>query len=310
MRKSKKEIAHKMFEAGKTYKEVARETGLKESTCYVYCKKYRKGELISINETVEIKNVENKETKKYCKQEKPIKEVIEVHNDLFQIGKDIHEIKFYLDSENGSMWFDFIHIMNVLVKEELINKDTFKTNIPDRYFMDGTMEGERLLLIDKMAIVELAKEVNDYTFLNASLNICIGEIDNVFYKFNQILCTIKSIDGLISDIDRKYEEVEAFNLAQLDTLHTYDNTSFLTDEQLLEISKRMLSIRTTRRDAKNEMVLSKTLRRLLAEQGMGVIALNNIKYKLDKLMDALYNKNYNPRVDKLEDWQKELIESI
>lgn len=298
--KTKKDMAFELFEQGVHYKKVAEQTGLKESTAKMYLSLFRSEQKQNGlgNELGNTKK--DKGAQEEC--------VIEVHSDLLRIGNDYYEFIYYLDAQDGTMWFDFMAIMDALTKERIIHPKTFKTQIADRYFRKTTVNGEQKYLIDKNALIDLAKEVDDYTFITSVMELYIGETNNTFYKFNQVLNSFEMMESLIANIDRKYEEVKAFNDAQFDLLHEYDNEEFLTDEELLEKAKKMQSLRRTRRTARNELVLTQNLRRLLKEYGMNISNITATRNKLGKLLDDLYSKKYNSRIEQLEDWQKEVVE--
>lgn len=300
--------AFEMFEQGATDQMVGCVLGLSENTVRAYRTKYKK----SLNQetTIDTKQVKSE----------PKSEVATNPDDVYVpdticmiIGKDIYDIKYYIDVRDGSNWFDYMQLISILKTENIIPPTGYNPNIADRYFRDERLNGTPITLIDKHILMEFAQNIGDYTFLNAVMGLYTSGVKDVFFKFSQIMDAFKMIENLTSNdnIDKKIDEVKAFNTGQLDFLHKeLDNDPFATEEELLDKMKRLKTLRSARRSVKNELVLAQTLRSSMRYYKFNCGAVYNIRQRVSKLIDDLYARKYNSRLDNLDDWQKEIVDKI
>lgn len=304
--KTNKEKAFEMFEQGANDQEVGCELNLAESTVKSYHSQYRKLQRERNVKTETVKEVSNNIYKIELKHNYIPESLCMV------IGKEVYDINYYIDIQDGSSWFDYVQIISALRTQKII-PIKFDSNIPDRYFRDVKIDDKLLSLIDRNALMELAQNIGDYTFLSSVMALYTAGNRDVFFKFKQIVDAFELIEHFTSsdNIGKRLDEVRAYNTGQLDFLHKeIDNDPFATEEQMLEKMQKLTNLRKARRTVKNELVLSQSLKSSLKYYKINCGQIYNIRQRVSKLLDDLYGRKYNSRVDGLDDWQREIVDKI
>lgn len=298
---SKKEYAFDLFAENWSVEDVAELLEIKENTSKTYYQLYKKENGLVKSRTTKPKEVEVKETKATSKISAFEKGEVE-----FEIGSSTYTINHYKDLKDGTVWFDFIKIIEAIKVEKIADIEQSKICIADRYLRDELINGSYVHMIDKNALIDLARTVNDFTLTTSIMNYLISDF-NYFYKFGCIAQSFGMIADYLEGIDNKYNEVKAFNDFQTDLLHEIDNNPYASKEERWERFEKIESIRHARRAVKNELVLSQSVRGLLKYHDVNI---KNVRFMNDKLYEtiyALYHKNYNPRAEQLDEAQRELV---
>lgn len=298
--------AFEMFGQGLSDQMVGCVLGLTENTVKTYHSQFRK--LQKENQSDSSKKISDIDISPQQAEDNYIQESL-----CMILGKDIYNISYYIDTRDGSSWFDYAEIITALKTENIIPSKGYNSNIADRYFRDEIIGYKPVTLIDKNILMELAQNIGDYTFITAVIALFTSSNKDIFFRFSQIIDAFELIEYFISNdnIDKRYNEVKAFNTGQQDFLHEeIDNDPFATDEELLEKMQKLKNLRLARRSVKNELVLAQTLRSSLRYYKIHCGQIYNIRQKVTRLMDDLYAKKYNSRLDNLDDWQREIVDKV
>lgn len=308
-KKTNKEKAFELFEQGASDQMVGSMLNLTENTVRTYHSHYRKMQKEQIEQVEQVEQeVVNEDVPLEVLESDYIPEEV-----CMIIGKDVYNMPYYIDVRDGSNWFDYAQIITALRTENIIPPVAYNSNIADRYFRDEKINGKSVSLIDKNILMELAQNIGDYTFINAVMALFTGTNKDVFFNFSKIVDAFELVEHFISNdnIDKRFNEVKAFNTGQLDFLHEeVDNDPFATEEQLLEKMQKLKSLRMARRAVKNELTLSQCLRGSLRYYKVNCAQIYNVRQKVSKLLDDLYAKKYNSRLDNLDEWQKEIVDKV
>ena len=233
----------------------------------------------------------------------------ELHETVFEVGNDTYTVDYYIDLEDGSVWFNFMTLLEIIKKENIFKPSTCETNISKRYFKSEVVDGATINLLDKNALIDFAKEINDFT-LQSSIVKFLTQDYGYFYKFNSIVQALELSESYLRSIDEQLHKIKAYDNCQSDILHEMDNNHNDSIEQRFERFERLESLRLARREVKNEFVLSHSVKGLFGYHKIEPKNINFMSVKLKENIMSLYNKVYNPRAEKLDDMQKELLAEI
>lgn len=299
---SKREYAIDLFKDGWTKEDVAELLEITFNTSKTYYQQYRK------EQGLVKERGESKEEARETVNEVTNKDFEKLET-IFEIGNETYTIDYYKDLTDGTLWFNFMKIIEAIKKENISKADLHRINIPKRYFRDEFINNELISLIDKNALADFAREVGDFTLMSSVMKFITGDL-NYFYKFGTIVEALELMENYIKNIDDRYHDIRAFNDCQSDILHEIDNNPNSSMEERFNRFERLESLRHARREVKNELVLSQTIRGLFKYHNADARNINFMSTKLNQTLKALYNKNYNPRVEKLDEVQRDLIEKV
>lgn len=270
----------------------------------------------SYNESTQIKIEEIKSNIEEIKNNKQevVNEIQRVKlNSIFSKQLFIKNSKVNIDfgkDINGLIWVDFEKLFDVCKNILDINKDDFDINV--KYLAQGMMKNKLTLLLDENYLLQFATLVKDSSFINSVIQDKVGE-KSIEYKIQEIVNGIDMIN-LISDekIKTQNSYLEAFEAAEQDLKHKLEKED--PNSQLyLEIGEKLAKLVKRRRRYKILFNTGSHINTILSAPATNdnvFRVLNNLKTNLLSLKNASDEKIYNSRVDKLQEWQKDLIKDI
>lgn len=299
---TKREYAIDLFKDGWSKEDVAELLEITFNTSKTYYQQYRKEQGL-----VKERGANKEEVKETVSE--TTSQDFEKLETIFEIGNETYAIDYYKDLTDGTLWFNFMKIIEAIKKENVSKADLHSINIPKRYFRDEFIENKLISLIDKNALADFAREVGDFTLMSSVVKFITDDY-NYFYKFGMIVESLELMENYIRNIDNRYHDVRAFNDCQSDILHEIDNNQNDSMEERFNRFERLEALRHARREVKNELVLSQTIRGLFKYHNADARNINFMSTKLNQTLRALYNKNYNPRVERLDEMQRDLVEKV
>lgn len=281
---TKKDIAFDLFAQGMSVDEIMQLTGLSYNSVVTYRTQY------------------NKSLKEVADPVKPQNELTTGSEVTFEVGSTQFTTNIYVDMD-GCEWV-YLPVFNEIIKKEL-NMELKNTPLHAKYTKVFNFNESPQLFIDKYALPIIAKEVGDFR-LTSSIMDCISPKRDIFTKAHDIIKALKETSAMIDSINGIYKDIEAYNKAQQDLLHDIEKHDY-DDEELVRKVTAIRDLRRCRRVSKNELTIIKNIKNNLYNARVYPNEIRKLETELSELVEDLYLKKYNSRVDELDEDQKETI---
>lgn len=252
------------------------------------------------------------EEPKKIEEVKLVENLIESIKDLehesikLKIGNNVHTFKIYTYDELG--WLDFNYLIEILKKEIEFDINDPNLKIHNKYITTVQIDNKYINLLDVNALPNFASKLDDYTLMDSSVKL-LTRNEGIFYRIRTILNVIELINVLQCELDQiGTSKIEVYETIECDLLHELEKKKY-KGQKLIEKGTKLIEVLNERRVFKNDFVLKKVLRHTMADNQCTISSLNGVKNRLSTLLHCLYNKNYSPKSDALEEeWQIEIVE--